>query len=93
MKNYADWNHVEIPQDDQSGIIAIKERKYQPLERAGRVLLGLAAVICTLFIGMYFESVRNCFLRSTECLTFCAKVEEADKTVKVVTPLLTFKSE
>jgi hypothetical protein len=51
-------------------IIEKRERDFSSLERAGRGLLGVVAVICTLCLALLFKSVRNLFTKSKENIRF-----------------------
>lgn len=74
-------------------LIAKKERAFSCLEKTGRGLVGLAAVICTLFLAFLFRSVRDLFVKSKETLqvglllkpqTKIAKTERMEPIAKAI---------
>lgn len=59
-------------------IISIRVRNFSGLERFGRGLLGIAAVICSLGLALFSESVRNLFISSEKGICFAKKIEESE---------------
>ena len=54
----------------QYRIIEKRERTFSTPERIGRGFLGMLAVVCTLFFGLFSKSVRNLFIKPKENVRF-----------------------
>ncbi|ADI38921.1 putative uncharacterized protein [Waddlia chondrophila 2032/99] len=57
-------------------IVEIRVRNFSGLERFGRGLLGVAAVICSLGLALFSESVRNLFISSEKGICFAEEIKE-----------------
>lgn len=55
-------------------------RNFSGLERFGRGLLGIAAVICSLGLALFSESVRNLFISSEKGICFAEEIKKEDVT-------------
>ncbi len=67
-------------QGRQYRIIEKWERPFSSLERFGRGLLGVVAVICTLCFALFSKSTRNLFIQSHDNIRFAIDISAQNET-------------